>query len=70
VLPAFTRRANPLWYDGVTGPAFFNLDVSMVKSASITERFSAQIRLDSFNLPNEMTWNDPATAASPAGSSI
>jgi hypothetical protein len=64
VLPAFTRRANPWVYDGVTGPAFFNLDASMVKSVAITERFSAEIRLDSFNVPNRMTWNDPSTAIS------
>lgn len=56
-------------YGGVTGPVFFKLDASMVKSVSITERFSAEIRLDSFNLPNKMTWNDPATAKPPKPSS-
>ena len=64
VLPAFTRRSNPWIYDGVTGPGFFNLDMSMVKSFAITERFSAEMRIDSFNLPNSMTWNDPSTAIS------
>ncbi len=64
VLPAFTRRQNPILYDGLTGPGLFNLDVSMVKSFSITDRFSAEMRLDSFNAPNSMTWNDPSTAIS------
>lgn len=64
VLPAFTRRTNPILYDGVTGPSFLNLDASLVKSFAITERFSAEMRLDSFNAPNKMTWNDPSTTIS------
>lgn len=62
VLPAFTRRQNPWVYDGITGSSFFNLDASLVKSFRLTERFSAEARLDSFNVPNKMTWNDPSTA--------
>lgn len=62
VLPAFTRRSNPIVYDGVTGPSFFNLDTSLVKSIAVTERVSAELRVDSFNTPNQMTWNDPSTA--------
>jgi hypothetical protein len=47
-------------YSDVTGPGFFNLDTSLTKSFRITERFSAHLRLDSFNTPNKMTWNDPS----------
>jgi hypothetical protein len=46
----------------ITGSALFNLDASLVKSFRLTERFSAEVRLDAFNLPNSMTWNDPSTA--------
>jgi len=59
-LPAYTPRSNPVIYDGVTGPGFFNLDTSLTKSFRITERFAAHLRLDSFNTPNKMTWNDPS----------
>jgi hypothetical protein len=59
-LPAFTPRSNPVIYAGVTGPGFFNLDTSLTKSFRITERFTAHLRLDSFNTPNKMTWNDPS----------
>lgn len=60
-VPAFTPRNNPVVYPGVTGPVFFNLDTSVTKPIRLTERFSAQLRLDSFNTSNKMTWNDPST---------
>jgi hypothetical protein len=56
---AFARSQE---YPDVTGSPFLNLDASMVKSVAVTERIPAEIRLDSFNVPNSMTWNDPSTA--------
>jgi hypothetical protein len=61
-LPAFTQRTNPVTYSDLTGPGYFNLDLSLVKSIPVTERFSAELRIDSFNAPNSMTWNDPSAA--------
>lgn len=60
-LPAYTQRTNPVTYSGLTGPGYFNLDLSMVKRFRITERFSAELRADAFNAPNCMTWNEPST---------
>ncbi|HWB96312.1 MAG TPA: hypothetical protein VG672_06405, partial [Bryobacteraceae bacterium] len=61
-LPAFTRRTNPVVYDGLTGPGYFNLDASLLKAFRVTERLNAEVRVDAFNLPNSMTWNDPSTS--------
>jgi hypothetical protein len=60
-LPSYTQRTNPVTYSGLTGPGYFNLDLSLVKSFRVTERFSAELRADAFNAPNAMTWNDPNT---------
>jgi hypothetical protein len=61
-LPNFTRRTNPAYYDGIRGPRWFDLDLSAVKSFRLTEKFSAELRMDTLNTPNSMTWNDPSTA--------
>ena len=60
-LPDYTPRSNPWLYPGLTGPGFLNVDASLVKSFAITERFKFALRMDSFNVLNNMTWNDPDT---------
>ena len=61
-MPAYTRRTNPPLYTDITGPGYLNLDVSLVKSFRVTEKVSAELRVDAFNAPNIMTWNDPSTS--------
>jgi hypothetical protein len=58
-LPAYTRRANPWYFDGLVGPGFKNLDLSLAKRFALTERLKLQIRLDSFNTLNGMNWATP-----------
>jgi hypothetical protein len=58
-LPAYTRRANPWCYDGLTGPGFTNMDLSLGKRFNLTERFKLQIRMDAFNMLNGMNWATP-----------
>jgi hypothetical protein len=60
-LPDYTPRNNPWVYPGLTGPGMFNIDASLVKSFSITERFRFALRMDSFNVLNSITWSDPST---------
>lgn len=57
--PSFTRRANPWLYDGLTGPSFKNMDLSLVKRFAITERARVAIRLEAFNALNGMNWAAP-----------
>jgi hypothetical protein len=60
-LPAYTPRTNPWLYPGLTGPGMFNIDASLVKGFHITERFKFDLRMDSFNVLNSITWADPDT---------
>lgn len=61
-LPAYTPRSNPWQYDGLTNPGLFNLDGSLVKRVPITERVRGELRVDMFNVANNMTWADPNTS--------
>ncbi len=60
-LPAYTPRSNPWQYPGLTGPGMFNLDASLVKSFTITERLRAELQMQAFNALNGFTPNDPDT---------
>jgi hypothetical protein len=61
ILPAYTPRTNPWQYDGLNGPQQFNMDGSLVKSFPIVERFRFELRMDVFNVLNNITWNNPDT---------
>lgn len=50
--PAFSIRANPWYYPGLRGPAFWELDSTLVKTFSLTERVGLQFRLEFYNMPN------------------
>jgi hypothetical protein len=59
LLPAYTRRANPWHYDNIRGPQFFNIDGTLNKDFSVTERIRLQLHMDAFNAINNMNWNNP-----------
>ena len=61
LLPAFTPRSNPWQYDDIRGPQQFNMDASLVKSFQIVERVRFELRMDVFNVMNNITWADPDT---------
>jgi len=58
-LPAYTRRTNPWYFSNVRGPQFFNIDTTMSKEFSLTEKFKFQLRLESFNVLNNVNYNNP-----------
>ena len=66
ILPAYTARTNPWQYDGLTGPQQFNMDASLVKSFQMIERFRFELRMDVFNVVNNITWNNPDTSVTSA----
>ena len=59
LLPAYTRRTNPWYYSGIRGPQFFNIDGTLNKDFSITERVKVRMHLDAFNALNNMNWGNP-----------
>jgi hypothetical protein len=58
-LPAYTRRTNPWYYSNIRGPQFFNVDSTLSKGFSITEKMKFQLRVEAFNVLNNMNWNNP-----------
>jgi hypothetical protein len=45
----------------LTGPEYFNWDVSMVRQIAPSKRVSAELRIEFFNVLNHANFNDPAT---------
>jgi hypothetical protein len=61
VLAAYTPRTNPRYYDGLRGPAFWQLDSTLVKYFPITERVKFELRMEFYNLPNTFQPSQPDT---------
>jgi hypothetical protein len=61
LLPAYTRRTNQNVYPGITGPGYFNLDGSLNKTFSITERFRLRLDMNAYNALNIFTPSGPVT---------
>ncbi|HUS05024.1 MAG TPA: TonB-dependent receptor [Bryobacteraceae bacterium] len=60
-LPPYTPRSNPWLYSGLTGPSQLVVNASLVKGFHVTERLRFELRADSFNALNSITWSDPDT---------
>jgi hypothetical protein len=58
---SYTPRTNPLYYDGLRGPSFFELDSTAVKYFHITERMKLEIRFEMFNTLNQFLPSNPDT---------
>lgn len=58
-LPAYTRRTNPLQWDGFTGPNIKSLDLTLAKEFKLTERLGFELRMESYNLPNTFIGANP-----------
>ena len=61
ILPAFTRRGNPRFHDGINGPRFSNVDMVLAKNTNITERLKFELRLEAYNLTNSFMGSNPST---------
>ena len=66
VLPAFTVRTNPKTMPGIIGPGFKNLDLTLGKFFSLTERFRLEVKMEAYNISNTFNAADPSTAISNA----
>ena len=58
-LPAYTEETNPWFYSGVNGPHLLNVDASLVKDFHVTERVKFSLRMDAFNVLNNVNWASP-----------
>lgn len=66
ILPAFTRRTNPLQYSSVKGPNFLNFDTTLAKEFKILEHLKFELRGEAYNLTNRFTGADPGVDVSSA----
>jgi len=57
----FKVRANPRTHAGVQGPGYKDLDVSLSKFFSLTERFRVEFKMEAYNLTNTFAGADPST---------
>lgn len=64
--PVTAVRYGTVGRNSMRGPGVFNLDASLFRNFSITERFKLQFRTEVFNLTNTPAFNNPgANASSP-----
>jgi hypothetical protein len=60
-LPAYTKRENPWFIDGLCGPRMWNLDMTLSKQFPIRERFRLEFKVEGYNLTNSFVASDPVT---------
>jgi hypothetical protein len=58
-LPAFTPRSNPWQYDGLFGPRFWQMDLSLMKYFQVTERVKTEFKMSAYNATNRLNRADP-----------
>jgi hypothetical protein len=60
-LPAFTRRQNPLQFDDLKGPRFWNVDSVIAKEFKLIgeDRLKFELRGEAYNLTNRFPAADP-----------
>lgn len=61
ILPAYTPRTNPWYYEGLRGPKFWQLDSTISKLFRMTERVGLELRMEFYNLPNSFIPSNPDT---------
>jgi hypothetical protein len=57
----YVLRTNPLQFDCLTGPKFFNVDGTLSKSFSITEKVKTEFKMAAYNATNRLNRGDPNT---------
>ncbi|HYU79829.1 MAG TPA: TonB-dependent receptor, partial [Vicinamibacterales bacterium] len=59
--PAFTPRTNPVYFDGLTGPGAWFMDMTLTKSFPIRNSYRIEARLEAYNALNHIVWDQPDT---------
>lgn len=58
-LPSYTERTAPRNFPGITAPVFWNVDASLGKSFTLTDRWKVQLRMEAYNLTNSIRFASP-----------
>ena len=62
LLPSYTLRTNPMYYQGIRGPNWWELDSSFFKTFTLTEHLKLELRMELYNMPNVFMPSDPVTS--------
>jgi hypothetical protein len=57
--PAYTPRSNRYTYPGLTGPRFWDLDLSFAKDFAVYDRVKSQLKMSTYNSTNTLMRADP-----------
>ncbi|MDQ6665607.1 MAG: TonB-dependent receptor, partial [Acidobacteriota bacterium] len=57
----YVLRTNPMQYECLTGPHFWNLDANLAKDYHITERVRVELKMAAYNATNHLNRGDPDT---------
>ena len=55
----YVLRTNPMQYDCLTGPHFWDVDTSLAKEFHLTEKFRAELKMTAYNTLNNLNRGDP-----------
>lgn len=55
----YTPRTNPYTYAGLVGPVFWNIDMSISKDFTVTEKVKSQLKMSTYNATNTFMRADP-----------
>jgi hypothetical protein len=58
-IPAFTRRTNPMQFDGVKSMRFKNVDMTLAKNFRVTEKVQFELRMEAYNATNSFNGDLP-----------
>jgi hypothetical protein len=62
VLPSYTPRTNPNHYPNIRGPYYWEMQASLSKQITITERVKFEVKGAAYNVTNRLNWADPSTS--------
>ena len=57
----YSLRTNPLQYGCLTGPKFFDLDATLLKTIRVTEKVKLELKMSAYNATNRLNRGDPDT---------
>jgi hypothetical protein len=58
-LPAYTKRENPWFIDGLVGPKMWTWDMTLSKYFPIREQLQLEFKIEAYNLTNSFVPSDP-----------
>ncbi len=56
---SFAPRTNPWYFDGVVGPATFQMDMTLTKMFNLGPRYRVEARVEAYNALNNTVWDNP-----------